>query len=478
MLKRRSEDQAMQIPHVMIVGGGFSGTALATHLARSATAPLRVTVVEPRLTLGAGVAYSTQDPAHRINVPASRMQLSGDEQGAFDRWYRQQPECSLDSVAHCADGAVYPQRGMFGRYLAEQFAQAAQRHPQVTLRHIQASALAWQGQQLLLSNGETLQGDVLALAISHPPPSLPKALLPFAAHPALITNPWEAGVLDNIDSEASVAIIGTGLSMADVVASLATRQHRGPLLAFSRRGQLSRANLSGEWPEWALAPQPHPSTRLWLHHIRAEVARAAEQQLPWQRVLDEVRAQGQRIWQSLSLREQQRFVRHLRSWWDVHRYRIAPQVAAEITQRQQAGTLRVLAARLTAIASHGDQLDIALHTRNGATENHQLDHLIVTTGPGHEALTASQPLLLSLSQQGIIRADALGFGIDVDRDSRTLTRTGLPNPKLFVVGPAARARFGELMGLPQVADHAAEVARHILTSLHIKHAERYPPPAP
>jgi uncharacterized NAD(P)/FAD-binding protein YdhS len=93
-------------------------------------------------------------------------------------------------------------------------------------------------------------------------------------------------------------------------------------------------------------------------------------------------------------------------------------------------------------------------------------------------LTASQPLLLSLSHQCIIRPDALGFGIDVDRQSHTLTRAGQPNQKLFVVGPAARARFGELMGLPQVADHAAEVARHILTSLHIKHAERCPPLAP
>ncbi|WP_416413442.1 FAD/NAD(P)-binding protein [Pantoea sp. App145] len=468
----------MQTPHVIIVGGGFSGTALAIHLARTATTPLRVTVVEPRDSLGAGVAYSTREPAHRINVPAARMQLSGDEQGAFDRWYRQQPECSLDSVAHCADGAVYPQRGMFGRYLAEQFAQAALQHPQVALQHIQASAIAWEGERLLLSNGKALQGDVLALAISHPPPALPRALLPFAAHPALIANPWLPGVLDNIAVNASIAIIGTGLSMADVVASLATRQHHGPLLAFSRRGQLSRANLSGDWPEWTLAPQQQPSVRQWLHHIRAEVARAAEQQLPWQRVLDEVRVQGQDIWQSLPLREQQRFVRHLRSWWDVHRYRIAPQVAAAITERQQVGSLRVLAARLIRIDAGEKQLRIQLRTRHGATENHQLDHLIVTTGPGHEALTASQPLLKSLCQQGIIRADALGFGIDVDRHSHTLTQSGQPNAGLFVVGPAARARFGELMGLPQVADHAADVARQILASLPLTHAERCPPFAP
>ena len=244
----------MARPHIIITGGGFSGTALAIHLARQSSSPLLITVVEPREQLGGGVAYSTQEPAHRINVPASRMQLSGDEQGAFDRWYRQQPECSLDSAAHCADGSVYPQRGMFGRYLAEQFALAAKHYPQVTLRHLQASAVAWEGEHLRLSNGETLQGDILALAISHPPPRLPRALQPLARHPALIANPWQQGVLDDIAPDASIAIMGTGLSMADVIASLGTRHHVGPLTAFSRRGQLSRANLTGEWPARTFAP--------------------------------------------------------------------------------------------------------------------------------------------------------------------------------------------------------------------------------
>ncbi|WP_312666044.1 FAD/NAD(P)-binding protein, partial [Pantoea sp. CTOTU49201] len=67
----------MATTQVIIVGGGFSGTALAIHLARTSSSRLLITVVEPRASLGGGVAYSTQEPAHRINVPASRMQLSG-----------------------------------------------------------------------------------------------------------------------------------------------------------------------------------------------------------------------------------------------------------------------------------------------------------------------------------------------------------------------------------------------------------------
>ncbi|STQ45963.1 Uncharacterized protein conserved in bacteria [Ewingella americana] len=46
--------------HIVIVGGGFTGTALAIHLARRGAAGLQVTVIEPRPALARGVAYGTK----------------------------------------------------------------------------------------------------------------------------------------------------------------------------------------------------------------------------------------------------------------------------------------------------------------------------------------------------------------------------------------------------------------------------------
>lgn len=456
----------MNDAHVVVIGGGFSGTALAIHLARMAARPLNITLVEPRPLPGQGVAYSTREPSHRINVPASRMQLSGSEQGEFERWYREQEAYHQDPAARSADGALYPRRELFGRYVAGHFSQAALQDG-ITLRHLQDRAVAITQGKVLTENGEHLKADVVVLAVSHPPPALPGLLQALADHPGIIANPWQVSRFDDIASDASVAIIGSGLTMADVVASLDDRGHCGSVLAFSRRGLLPRPNLSGDYPDWSGDYQRHDITgiRQWLRQIRHDIRQAALQGIPWQKVMDEVRSQGQNIWQSLPLKQQQRFLRHLRSWWDVHRYRIAPQMAEMLDRRRQKGELEVRAARLLAVTADGNRLTLSLAQRGGARLLRQVEHLIVTTGPAHSTLTSSQALFQNLSLIGAIQPDPLGLGLLVNRHSQAIDRDGRANPRLLVVGPAARGYFGELMGLPQVADHALAVAQETLNTL-------------
>ena len=451
--------QRMSEPHVVIVGGGFSGTAVAIHLLREAARPLRISIIEPRHALGLGVAYSATDPAHRINVPAARMQLAGDDDGAFDRWYRRYGDFPQDPQALLADGSVYPQRGAFGRYLQATLAAEARAH-RGRVVHLQDRAVGWQDGRVVTEKGERLLPDSLVLAISHPPPQLPGAVCELAAHPRLIANPWQSGALAAIPASARVAIMGTALSMGDVVASLERLGHQGEIIAFSRHGLLSRPNAPINLPKWT-ADYLAGTLRQRLARIRQDIRRAAEQGLPWQVVLDTVRSQGQAIWQQMSETEKRQFLRHLRRFWDVHRYRIAPQVSQAIAARQRAGLLRVQAARLNAVTAEGDALRLQLQPRGGQPQFETVDYLVLTTGPAHSQLISSQPFFRALEQAGMIRADALGMGIEVDAQSQPAGCT-LP---IWVAGPAARGRFGELMGLPQVADHAQQVAQSVLERL-------------
>ncbi|MFG1172535.1 FAD/NAD(P)-binding protein [Erwiniaceae bacterium CAU 1747] len=450
--------------HIVIVGGGFSGTALAIHLARGGHRGLKVTVIEPRDGVAQGVAYGTRDPAHRINVPADRMQLSAAEQGDFDRWFRASAAGDNDPAARWQDGKVYPQRGQFAAYVAGLFADAQSRSP-VVLCHLRDRAVALEKDEVVTAGGERLRADELVLAISNPPPALPRSIaLALEGHPGLIADPWRSDALADIAADESVAIIGSGLTMADTIATLHRHGHRGPIVAFSRRGLLPRANLSGSFEPRALDYRSEQqNTALgWLRRIRREIGQAAAERLPWQLVLDDIRVNGQAIWQQLSLAEQRRFLRHLRPWWDVHRYRIAPQVNAVLAQWQASGQLEVLAARLQSVAAEGDAVRLLLKLRHGSCRTLTVDRLIVTTGPAHGGLLQSDALLHQLALSGVIQPDEHGLGIQVNSLSQTLNRRGLPNRHLYVVGPAARGRFGELMGLPQVAEHAESVARQLL----------------
>lgn len=216
----------MSQQQIVIIGGGFTGTALAIHLARQGKPGLSVTVIEPRDGLAQGVAYGTRDPAHRINVPASRMQFAGDEEGQFDRDYRASPGYLNDPDALWHDGNVYPQRGEFGRWVNAQFIHQ-QKHSAVTLRHLQDSAVSLREGIVTTARGEQIRADQVVLAISHPPPALPALLTPLQAHPGVIADPWQRNALTQIAPENRIAIIGSGLTMSDVVASLHRQQHRG-----------------------------------------------------------------------------------------------------------------------------------------------------------------------------------------------------------------------------------------------------------
>ena len=69
---------------VTIVGGGYSGTIAAAELARRGIA---CWLVEGHGRLAQGAAYSTDEPAHLLNVPAHNMSAFADRPDDFREWY-------------------------------------------------------------------------------------------------------------------------------------------------------------------------------------------------------------------------------------------------------------------------------------------------------------------------------------------------------------------------------------------------------
>ncbi|MCL6706278.1 FAD/NAD(P)-binding protein [Pseudomonas sp. R2.Fl] len=463
-------------PAVAVIGGGFSGAALAIHLRRryGGRSPLRIVVFEPRERLGLGLAYGTREPAHRINVPAGKMTLYPDRPESFLEFVERHGIAAKDPDCIGRDGLPYPRRSDFGAYVAQEaepyLASGEIEHRWTAVVSVERAGSRW---RVIGDDGSTTVADVVALAVSHPSPALPGALSRLAGHPKLIGDVTAPDALDGIGVEDRVLILGNGLTSADVVASLAEKGHRGPILSISRRGLRSRGHPKAPQDPYGDFASP-PSVRAsdLLRRIRAALKEAAGQGLSWHAVLDAVRAQGQSIWQALPVEERRRIARLARPYWDVHRFRIAPQVEDVLDEAVAAGRLSIKAASLLKASAVDDGFDVALRERGRVEEVRTVvDAIVVTTGPAHGGILISQPFLRKLQAEGLLTACRTGLGIACDLRAVATGGNSQPVEGLYIVGPLARGTFGELMGLPQVTEHAVFVADRIAERLGLEEAK-------
>lgn len=467
-------------PRVTIVGGGFAGAAFVLHLIRAnGSAPLAIDVYEPRPLLGAGLAYSSEDPEHRINVAAARMAVFSEDPTHFDRWFRETGEAALDPDAVLEDGRSYPRRNVFGRYMDGLLRTVVRAFPNVVFRHLQTRvtgvAQVGRGQyRLSAEDGTETVADLVVLSPGHPAPQrLSWASAEAAQFPRFIADPWRVDALKPIRNNDEVLVIGTGLTMADVVASLRARGHAGRITAISRRGLTPRPRTT--FPVEAFGTfdrRPTASIAELLRRVRSAVRRAAAEGRPWECVIDALRQQATPVWQALSEDSRRRFLRHLRPWWDSHRYQIAPQLDAVLADSQRSGRLKILAGRVRSLRPFEGSLQAVLQLR-GATPQARVhrffDAVVNCTGPDHGTVVAGNPVLRSLAEQGLLQADPLGLGVLVDHLARVIGADGKATPNLFVAGPLARGTFGELMGLPQVSTQPERLANYVAAL--VRHGE-------
>ena len=451
---------------VVIVGGGFSGAAVAFHLAR-AEVEAEIVVVEPRALIGAGLAYDGGDPAHRVNVPASRMSLLPDDEGDFARWLEASGALALDPEAR-AGGEAYPQRRLFGLYV-----DAALR-PLVAaggVRHVRDRVVALErrqgGWRAATAGGAALSADLAVIATTHPPAAPPPPLAAFLGDARIVAEPLADRALDGVARRARVLIVGAGLTGADVVASFDARGHQGPITMVSRRGLLARGHPPTPLPpEGDFASAPAVRAAELLARVRGAVAEAQAAGRSWHPVFDALRIQGRDIWRGLDAEARRRVVRHLRPFYDVHRFRLAPQTEAILERRLKQGALRLRRARLGAVASEGQGLAVEfVDLRRGEAQRQIFDRIVVATGPAHGAVLGSQPFLGALAAQGALAPDPAGLGLHTALDARAIGANGQADPTLFIAGPLARGTFGELMGLPHVAIYAQFVADRVAAAL-------------
>ncbi|WP_029912829.1 FAD/NAD(P)-binding protein [Caulobacter sp. UNC358MFTsu5.1] len=446
-------------PVVAVIGAGFSGVMTALHLLRQSDR-VKVPLIERRSPIGLGPAYATDDPAHRLNVRAGNMSAWPDRPDDFALWLKDQ---ALD-----VGPGGFATRGDYGRYLQRQLASLAGGPEAVgrlliTPDEITAIAPDGDGWTLTCGMGRPLAADAVVLALGNPPPRPPDAVGPdLEASDAYVADPWRWDPATAPAGRGPILLLGSGLTMIDAALSLDRLAPGRPLIALSRRGLTPREHL-GEPP----SPLPAPPDAS-LSPVQAVAwLRAAADQHGWRTAIDALRPASQDLWRGWSLKRRAAFLRHARAFWDVHRHRLSPQIAEQVARMRTDGRLRVLAGKLERVDVLEGGRAGAVWRPRGETDAWRLeaDLVVNCTGPSADVERSTEPLLAALADRGLIRADPLRLGLDIDSGHRVIHAGGRPHATLFAVGPITRGALWEINAVPDIRVQAVQVAAAVLGAL-------------
>jgi len=452
-------------PVIAVIGAGFTGTLTALQLLRTGPADAQIYLIDKSPGLGRGLAYGTHNPNHWLNVRAGNMSAFPDQSDHLIRWLTDRRP---DTITPGADAFIT--RGEYGDYLSSLLREAIA-GPDGARRLVivpdQAVSLSFDGggARLGLAMGHSLSIDAAVLAIGNLPPAAPRHLgLEALDRQRFAPDPWASDALEGLEPDASVLLLGSGLTMVDIALDLVERGHRGALIALSRRGLAPHRHAT----VGPVAPPPGDLSRLSLSaKVRRSRVRAA--QVGWRAVIDELRPIVQSLWRDASPTERARFLRHLRPWWDVHRHRMAPVVADQIDALRAEGRLRVLAGRLLSAQAEPDGVSLDWRARGQvAPARMTVGRIINCTGTGADMRRAGDPLLTDLLDQGAIRPNPMGLGLDIDATCQVIGAAGQALRPLYAAGPITQGYAWEVTAVPDIRNQVADLAATLTARLDLQ----------
>nr|WP_173576479.1 FAD/NAD(P)-binding protein [Acetobacter fallax] len=492
---------------IVIVGGGASGALAALQLAQW-IAPTEILVVEPRAQIGRGIAYSTQNPAHLLNVRAGNISVFPDKPDDFVSWLQEKTDFP-------ADPSAFAPRRLWGEYLTERFEETGIRHCHASVRqitvddktvcltlkylsksealqdaHDSRGALPFPGRRQSLRHPVELKGTKDATPFYGAQGNAPEQDNPgdFEKHPVsddqtLITGKVilatghflpvdvpqisetvrrDGRYIRNIwdqwpglpETHAPVVLIGTGLTAVDALLRLRSDGYQGTVIMISRHGLLSSSHGPAESVrESVIPPETPPSALAYLKAFRQALASGQS----WRAGVDSLRGVSNHLWARLPSQEKQRFRRHLLHLWNTSRHRMAPQVAHSVTEDLARGRLIVRKGNVYAIEDSENSLSVKVRVREG-TDSIQAALVMNCSGPDTNYKRVQSPVLNSLFKTGLAKPDESGVALATDAKGALINASGNVSNLLYAIGPLRAGSLFETTAIPEIRQQAGDFA--------------------
>ncbi len=446
---------------IVIIGGGWSGILTAIQLLEK-NKNISIKIIHSGTPIGLGVAYSTTDTSHLLNVPAEKMSAFPNNPKHFTDWL-----IANGNSAEQLEKQFFP-RLLYGKYILELFSTLKL---QEQLEIINTKAVDIQKKENLysiqLDNNKSVDANKIVLALGNFLPANPKsASESFFESSNYFKNPWNTDFLKGLQTNQNILLIGTGLTMVDCVLSLKNAGLTGKIYAVSPRGYTPAPHSKTEtYPDFYSELKGKTLLEI-VQIVRKHIKIAEQKNSCWIGVIDSLRQHFQELWIILSIKEKQQFISHIRHIWGVARHRLPKNTYEELIDLKVKGQLEIIGGRINEIIEKNGDITATIQLR-GISEKRTLNisRVINCTGPQSNYKELKDELIRNLLAKKIILAHELKMGIQTNLNGQIIQEQGKMSDDIYAIGSLLRGVLWETTAVPEISKQAEQIAKQIIDSI-------------
>lgn len=453
------------IPTVAIIGGGFAGAATVINLCKKQKRPLKILFFNESFPLAKGIAYSSKNDYHVLNVAAGKMSLFNNEPLHFVNWIKSHAkQYATDDLA-----SRFLPRFVFGNYMAHVFNEVLAISNTCNVLRVEERicdvTVDEDGYKIKTKSGNNFMASKVLYAPGNFIPEVPKSVdQTLTTAKRYFSNPWTEEATDKLNDKEDVLILGTGLTMVDTVLSLLEKNFKGNIIAASTHGFFPLPHRKYEPYSDILIELKRPySINQIFDAFRKHVKEARKRNMFGASVVDALRPFTQDIWLQLDLTEKRRFINHVRHTWGLARHRLPVEVYERIAPLLESGKLKILAGRIKESKITDGEVEVVISERKTQIPVFmKVQRIINCTGPQTDITRIEDELMKNLLQKNIIEPDELKLGIRATAYGNVITSNKI-STSFFTIGGMLRGVLWESTAVPEIRVQAERAAQMLMS---------------
>ena len=434
-----------------VIGGGVSGTFVVLNCLKQAHTALEIIWFDGAGLFCKGLAYSTEEEVHLLNVRASNMSAFADEPAHFVNW--------LQANNHPFTGNHFVPRKLYGAYVLDTFHELKDKNPFVKIiqKTEEVTSVSFHEDHYTLEAKEAYTVNTVVLAVGNFLPAHPRSAADaYTKSKNYFQNAFTGELMSKISTLKNVTIFGAGLTMIDVVLALKHHSYKGHITIISPHGYLPQPHHSNlQAAQSFIDPKASYTLPEVFRLVNRQLKKAKQENTNPHSVIDALRPYIQTLWLHFSIEDKQQFLRHLRHKWGVARHRAPLESINVINECILNNELTVLKGRISNIEEGADGFEIVYADKTSKSNKLSTQAIVNCTGPESDFHKIDSGLIKQLISSGLIESHELHYGIKA-------SQTGQIAKNLFTIGPPLKGVLWESTAVPEIRVQAAEITGKII----------------